>query len=453
MLGALRRGLRLRGGKGVCALLERVEMYLGSFRRSKITVSLRCLRSLHRSHIRHHQLRERALRLGGLIGFTTQTFLLTRDLVLTCRHLARELVALLLQRGQQLARGLQLRREADLAAGERMLQRSAERTRLAGLQVVTMLVEARGLLRLLDHAALLLAGLRDALVFGVLRSQLFARGLQRSIERLGIRFAFVESLLNRLRLGLHAACGFELLKDLAPLTNGDALRGKRVRELCIGSMFLEPSLQRGAGFAVGDEVLLGLLALRLRGLLILLPLSEGRAAFVELRLVLLALRRVLRGLAPDRLALGARVASLSDSGLRLLERVGGFFLLFRDQREGIAEFRDVLLRVGLLALPLLPLLVLGKLLRSVLVLSEQARDGLLGFGELLLKVRTRFIIQHRHCAEAGLEAHDHFVLRLVRLVGEHGEITVNLGAGDLLQQFGALVWLRLQERRELSLRQ
>jgi hypothetical protein len=45
------------------------------------------------------------------------------------------------------------------------------------------------------------------------------------------------------------------------------------------------------------------------------------------------------------------------------------------------------------------------------------------------------------------------VLLAMRLVGEHGEVAVDLGAGDLFEQLGTLVRLRLQKRRELSLRE
>ena len=77
------------------------------------------------------------------------------------------LLALLLQRREQLPRGLELRFKTR-AARERMLLRAAQRTRLTSLQIMPVLIKTSHQLRLSRHLALRFESLRESLQLGAI---------------------------------------------------------------------------------------------------------------------------------------------------------------------------------------------------------------------------------------------------------------------------------------------
>ena len=90
--------------------------------------------------------------------------------------------------------------------------------------------------------------------------------------------------------------------------------------------------------------------------------------------------------------------------------------------------------------------------QAIVLLSKR----LLRFGQrsqLLLQRGARFGVEQRQGAGAAAQVIQRQPRRLVTLVDGDGDLAIDLGAGQLLQQFGALAGLRVKKRGELPLRQ
>ena len=90
--------------------------------------------------------------------------------------------------------------------------------------------------------------------------------------------------------------------------------------------------------------------------------------------------------------------------------------------------------------------------QAVVLLSQR----LLRFGQrgqLLLQRVARLGVEQRQGAGAAAQVLQRLPRRLVTLVDGDGDLAVDLGAGQLLQQFGALAGLCVEEGGELPLRQ
>ena len=94
-----------------------------------------------------------------------------------------------------------------------------------------------------------------------------------------------------------------------------------------------------------------------------------------------------------------------------------------------------------------------QLLSRRLAFALQPHCGSLCFRERPLQLLTRLLIQHRHRAECRLQSLHLLVFGLVGLKGQLRQLRVDLRARDFFQQFGPLIWLRLQKRGKLPLRQ
>ena len=263
------------------------------------------------------------------------------QITLQRREIAIRLVALLLKRREQLARGLELGFKTRIRSREGMLLRTAKRTRLSVLQIMTMLVKTSHQLRLPRHLALRFERLREPLLLGPIRFHLRSAfsGLFRQHRRLHFRLG--DLLVQRLSLRMALPAFGELFKGRAPFADGHAQFRQTLCQLGIRRVSLQPRFECLRGFNMRDERLFSGFASCACFLLLFCPGLISGAALHELFFKLIALCGHASGLLPNRLACRALLLRGFRRRFGLHDLRRGFDLRLMQLLTRLGEFRDL----------------------------------------------------------------------------------------------------------------
>jgi len=321
---------------------------------------------------------------------------------------ALRLLVLLLQAREQLPRLLELAPGIHDGCDEGMLCGTAERALDSGFQIMPLLIVSGHTLGMAGHFTLCFERLRQLLQFSALRFYLRCAFTDFFRSSSDLSLGFIEPHFQRLRLGMAFAAFGQLVVRHTPLAHGGAEFRQLFNELTISDVLLEPGFECLRCLEMRGEFFLSVLATRGGIFVILRPGLISRATFAELLFELIALRGHACGLFPNGFALRALLPGVIAGGPCLGNLRGSFGLRVLTLLRGGGKLCQLGNDARLLLLRL-------EMLTGGGLLGLQSRGGSARLGEIGVELRARFVIEHSHGTERGLDLAGDLEVLVVKL--------------------------------------